>query len=57
MKETKKTTAKQAMPEGKAPNKKKRPFSFRKSPTKSSPLSTFDDLRVSGRKALREAGD
>tara|TARA_R100001591_G_scaffold105917_1_gene114167 strand:- start:314 stop:484 length:171 start_codon:yes stop_codon:yes gene_type:complete len=56
MKETKKTTAKQAMPEGKVP-KKKRPFSFRKSPTKSSPLSTFDDLRVSGRKALREAGD
>ena len=56
MKNTKKTTAKQAVPEGKVP-KKKRPFSYRKSPSKSAPLSTFGDLRATGRKKLKSAGD
>ena len=57
MKDTKKTTAAQAMPSGKVPNKKQRPFSFRKSPSKSSPLSTFADLRAAGKKKLKPAGE
>lgn len=54
MKDTKKTTAAQAMPKGKVP-KKKKPFSFRKK--KGSPLSTFADLRAGGKAKLKAAGE
>ena len=54
MKDTKKTTARQAIPQGKVP-KKKKPFSFRKK--KGSPLSTLSDLRVKGGKTLKSAGE
>lgn len=54
MDRTKKTTARQAIPEGTVPGHKK-PFSFRKK--KGSPLSTLSDLRVKGGKTLKAAGE
>lgn len=54
MDDTSRSTAAQAMPQGKVP-KKKKPFSFRKK--KGSPLSTFDDLRAGGKAKLKSAGE